>query len=481
MMHRPSVCFRLLLSAWCLAQACATSAAHDNPGPNIILIMADDLGYGELGSYGQQVIETPHLDTMAAQGMRFTNYYAGSTVCAPSRCVLMTGKHTGHARVRGNGPASIASLADDDLTVAELLKQAGYATALCGKWGLGELAGSEGLPNRQGFDHFFGYLNQTHAHNYYPEFLWRNGERVLLGNVVARPHANSLGGWATKKVAYSADLVADEAIQFVRTHYDRPFFLYWAATIPHANNEARAETGNGQEVPDFGPYADKSWPDPDKGHAAMITRLDSHVGRMFEALRQLGIDENTLVLFTSDNGPHREGGQDRRRFKPAGPLRGTKRDLYDGGIRVPLIVRWPARIAAGATTDHLSYHGDFLATAADIIGRAAPGTLDSVSLLPTLTGEGHQVPHEYLYWEFYEQGGKQAVRWQNWKAVRMPMHTGEIELYDVTSDIGERNNVAATEPELVARLERYMREAHLPDPNWAPSGDNRVRREFEDE
>jgi uncharacterized sulfatase len=437
--------------------------------PNIVLILADDLGYGDLGCYGQQVIETPRLDRMAAEGMRFTQFYAGSTVCAPSRCVLMTGLHTGHARVRGNGPVRLQSLQSEDVTVAELLKQAGYATALCGKWGLGDLPGGEdGLPTVQGFDYFYGYLNQTHAHNYYPDFLWRNNERVPLRNEVKHiPQADSPGGYATTKVEYSHDLIAGEAIRFVREHRDQPFFLFWAVTIPHANNEARRALGDGQEVPDYGNYADRPWRNSDKGQAAMITRMDADVGRLFDTLQELGIDDETLVLFTSDNGPHREGGQDVERFDPNGPLRGFKRDLYEGGIRVPLIARWPARIAAGSTSDHVAYSGDVFATLAEAANQPVHNGLDSVSMLPALRGRDEQQrQHDYLYWEFYEQGSKQAVRWQNWKAIRMPMLTGKTELYNLEADLGETRDLAAEHSDIVSQMEQMMDAAHVPDANW---------------
>jgi uncharacterized sulfatase len=461
------------LTAVCIANASATTALlaadTDQHSPSVVLILADDLGYGDLGCYGQREIRTPRLDRMAAEGMRFTQFYAGSTVCAPSRCVLMTGLHTGHARVRGNGPASIASLRSEDTTLPELLQQAGFATALCGKWGLGDAQpNNQGLPNDQGFEYFYGYLNQTHAHNYYPEFLWRNRERIQLQNIVTHlPQENSPGGYATKKVEYSHDLIADEAINFVRQHRDRPFFLFWALTIPHANNEARRALGNGQEVPDYGIYADRPWSEPDKGQAAMITRMDEGIGRLIDTLQELGIDDNTLILFTSDNGPHREGGQDVKRFDPNGPLRGMKRDLYEGGIRVPLIARWPGRTPAGRTTDHIAYHGDVFATVAEAVGQKMPEKLDSNSMLPTLIGQNdQQKQHEYLYWEFYEQGSKRAVRWKQWKAVRMPMLNGKTELYNLESDLGETTDVAADHPDIVARLEEMMDVAHVPDPNW---------------
>ena len=452
-----------------LSTAAASAADIDRP-PNIIIILADDLGYGDLGCYGQKVTQTPKLDHMAADGLKFTQFYAGSTVCAPSRCVLMTGLHTGHARVRGNGSDAQSSLTDKDVTVASMLKRAGYATALCGKWGLGAaVPGNQGLPNDQGFDFFYGYLSQVHAHNYYPDFLWRNKEREELQNVLkAKPH--SLRSISTKKVQYSPDLVRDEALKFVKEHRDQPFFLYWATTIPHANNELKYATGNGEEVPDLGIYADRPWSEQDKGQAAIITRLDSDVGRLFDLLRDLSIDDNTLVLFTSDNGSQHEGGQNTKHFDPSGPLRGFKRDLYEGGIRVPLIARWPGKVPAGTVSDHISYFGDVFATLAELTKQPSPQKLDSISILPTLEGQpAKQKEHDYLYWEFYEQGTKQAVRAKNWKAIRMPMITGKTELYDLATDIGETKDVAGKHPDVVKRLEHLMDESHVPDPNWVPN------------
>ena len=402
--------------------------------PNLIFVLVDDLGYGDLGCYGQKLIKTPRLDQMAAEGIRFTDFYAGNTVCAPSRSVLMTGQHMGHTHVRGNagGPdMSKQSLRDEDVTVAEVLHAAGYRTALCGKWGLGDdaMGGRSGLPRKQGFDFFYGYLNQVHAHNYYPEFLWKNETKSPLRNVVQRmdrTYGGFTGGWATKRVDYSHDLITNEALDFVRSNASNPFFLYLSLTIPHANNEGTRGTGDGQEVPDYGPYTTKDWSDQDKGQAAMISRMDADMGRLLDLLGELGIDENTVVMFSSDNGPHDEGGHDTDRFDPNGPLRGMKRDLYEGGVRVPMIVRWPGTAPAGTTSDHVGYFGDLMATAAELAGVECPENTDSISFVPTITGDAdQQVEHDYLYWEFYERGGKQGVRAGNWKAVRMPWGDGE--------------------------------------------------------
>jgi uncharacterized sulfatase len=440
--------------------------------PNIVFILADDLGYGDLGSYGQKVIRTPRLDRMAAEGMRFTQFYAGSTVCAPSRCVLMTGRHLGHAHVRGNAAGEnmlVQSLRDEDVTVAEVLKQAGYSTALIGKWGLGEL-GHPGQPLNQGFDSFFGYLNQVHAHNYWPDFLWRGREQVKLSNVVQpapRAYGGFRGGWSTVRKEYSHDLFVEEALAWLDAHRQGPFFLYLALTIPHANNEGAAGTGNGQEVPDYGVYAGEDWPEPDKGQAAMITRMDRDVGRLLDRLRQLEIDGDTLVLFSSDNGPHMEGGHDPLRFNPSGPLRGMKRDLYEGGIRVPLIAWWPKRIQPGGVSGHAGYFGDLMATACEMAGVGPPAETDSISFLPSLLGETHrQREHEFLYWEFYEGGSGQALRLGRWKGVRRPMFSGPLELYDLSRDPAEKYNVARGYPDVVRRLEASMERAHSDHPDW---------------
>jgi arylsulfatase A-like enzyme len=434
--------------------------------PNIIFILADDLGYGDVGCFGQKTIQTPNIDRMAREGMRFTDHYAGSTVCAPSRCALMTGQHTGHCLVRGNARVP---LRPEDVTVAELLKEAGYATGIIGKWGLGE-ADSTGIPNRQGFDYWFGYLNQRHAHNYYPKYLWRNEEQVELANEVNHiigGRDRSPGGVSTKRVEYSHDLFAEEALDFVEKHSNEPFFLYLTFTIPHANNEAGKE---GMEVPSLEPYADRDWPDPQKGHAAMITRMDRDIGRLMARLKTLGLDENTFVFFSSDNGPHKEGGADPDFFNSSGPLRGYKRALYEGGIRVPTIARWPGKIKAGSITGHVSTFWDFLPTCCDLAGISPPEDIDGISFLPTLLGQpGKQKKHEFLYWEFHEQGKRQAVRMGDWKGVRQNVAKnpdGPIELYSLKNDIGERHNIAGWHPEIVKKIEGYMKSARTPSENW---------------
>ena len=435
--------------------------------PNIIFILADDLGYGDLGCYGQQMIQTPNLDRMAAEGMIFTDHYSGTCVCAPSRCSLMTGLHTGHTYIRGNSevqPMGQLPLPAETVTLPKLLKQAGYTTALIGKWGLGG-PDSTGTPNKQGFDYFFGYLCQRHAHNYYPEFLFRNDERVPLGNEV-KP-VNPPSGVATKRVQYSHDLFSAAALDFVARHKREPFFLYLAYTIPHANNEAGK---NGMEVPSYGPYTGERWPRPQKGHAAMITRMDADIGKLFARLRALGLDKKTLVLFSSDNGPHKEGGADPEFFNSNGALRGQKRDLYEGGIRVPLIARWPGRIAAGSGTNHVCAFWDLMPTFCDLAAVTPPENTDGISFLPTLLGEpARQEEHPYLYWEFHEQGKKQAVRMGDWKAVRLNVAKnpdGPIELYNLKDDLSEEHNVADQNAEIVRQMAEIMKTARTPAEHW---------------
>jgi arylsulfatase A-like enzyme len=412
--------------------------------PNILFILADDLGYGVPGCYGQREIRTPNIDALAEGGMRFTQAYAGSTVCAPSRCALMTGLHTGHAFIRGNAPID---LRPEDATVAEKLKAAGYRTALIGKWGLGT-AGHSGVPNRKGFDEFFGYLDQVHAHTYHPTMLWENERETFL-----------TGNFGPLRKDYSHDIFTERALRFIgRQNASDPFFLYLAYTIPHANNEMGQQTGNGMDVPSDAPYADRSWPQAEKNFAAMVTRMDRDIGRVMDALRARGLERDTLVIFTSDNGPHREGGHDPDFFHDSGPLRGIKRDLYDGGIRVPAIASWPGTIQPGRASDAVWAFWDFLPTACELARVDAPPRIDGVSFVPALRGRA-MLARDYLYWEFHEDGFGQAVRTGNWKGVRPKSRANPIELYDLSADIGEHHDVAQEHADLVSRISRWFESA----------------------
>lgn len=400
-----------------------------------MLILADDLGYGDLGCYGQKLIRTPHIDQLAAQGMKFTNAYAGATVCAPSRCALMTGKHNGHAAIRGNKeikPEGQVPMPADTFTIAHLMKKAGYVTGIVGKWGLGK-PDSASVPNKMGFDSFFGYNCQRLAHEYYPEYLWRNSEKVMLDG----KH-------------YSHDLLAEEALDFVRKNKDRPFFLYLAFTIPHQK----------LQVPDIEPYAREAWPENLKKLAAMITRMDRDVDRLMELLRKLQIDDNTLVFFTSDNGAAYRDAV----FHHSGPLRGYKRDMYEGGIRTPMLARWPGKIKPGTVSDQVWAFWDFLPTLAELTGQKPPADSDGISILPVLLG-GKTIEHPPLYWEFHERGFDQAARIGDWKAVRNGLGK-PLELYDLKTDPSEKNNVAAQNPELVQRFEQYLKTARVDSEIW---------------
>ena len=444
-----------------LAQPATAPANSPPPPPNIIFILADDLGYGDLGCYGQTKIKTPNIDKLADSGMRFTSWYAGCTVCAPSRCSLMTGLHTGHARIRGNATVPLQA---GDVTVAEILKQAGYKTAAFGKWGLGE-EGSSGVPGKKGFDDWFGYLSQVAAHDYYPTNLNRRDPEGREREVPLP--ANQAG----RKSSYSNDLFFQAALNYLRLNQShshrqtRPFFLYLPFTIPHANNELGAKTGNGMEVPDDAPYSHENWPQTEKNKAAMITRLDSYVGGLMAQLAKYHLDTNTLVIFTSDNGPHKEGGVSPRFFNSSGPFRGIKRDLYEGGIREPLIVWWPGKVRSGTTNDFVCAFWDFLPTTAAIAGASTPPGLDGISILPTLLGQPQTRNHQFLYWEFHEDGFKQAVRTGDWKGVRFGVD-GPLELYNLAADLSEKTNVAAAHPDIVARIEDYLKTARTEDKNW---------------
>ncbi|MBI5689841.1 MAG: arylsulfatase [Verrucomicrobia bacterium] len=439
--------------------------------PNLIFILADDLGYGELGSYGQKRIKTPHLDRMAAEGMRFPQFYAGSTVCAPSRSVLMTGLHLGHTRVRGNAGGrnmEAQTLLAGDITVARVLQQAGYATGLIGKWGLGEID-QPGEPRKQGFDYYFGYLNQGHAHNHFPSYLWRNGEKVALPNDLVSSGVWEGMGYSKNRQVYGDDLIAQEARDFVQRNREKPFFLFWSLVTPHANNERSRDLGEGNEVPDQGIYASEPWPESARNHAAMVTRMDRDIGELFALLKKLGLDERTVVMFSSDNGPHKEGGPnyDPSFFTPSGPLSGMKRSLTDGGIRVPFLARWPGRIKAGVVTPHVGYFGDLMATWAELAGATPPAAIDSLSFVPTLLGRGEQRRHRHLYWEFYEQGVSQAVLMEDrWKAIRLKTTSAPIQLYDLSTDVAEKNDLAARHPEWVARARELMTTSRVDNEHW---------------
>ncbi len=458
----------------------------DPDPPNIIYVIADDLGYGDLGSFGQEHIRTPNLDRMAEQGMRLTQHYAGSTVCAPSRSVLLTGYHAGRTQIRGNSevmPIGQYPLQYGTVTVSTLLQDAGYATGGFGKWGLG-YPGSEGMPSYQGFDEFFGFLGQRRAHFFYPEFLFHDrrgegAERVYLeGNVVddsSPEHFQHPGsGPPIEKRHYSADVIHDRAVGFIEEHSDRPFFLYYPSQIPHASLTVPDETLQlylneegesifSEEPRDPGHYTDQ--PMPKAAYAAMITHLDGQVGELLDKLEAEGIAENTLVIFTSDNGSHSEGGYHYSMLESNGPLRGGKRDLYEGGIRVPTIAWWPGTISPGSESDHISGFQDMLPTFSELASVTPPPGINGISMVPTLLGSGNQQEHDYLYWDFPGQGGKQAIRKDDWKAVRLHVADEEetrTELYNLAEDIGEQNDLADHHPEMVAQMEELMRQAYVP-------------------
>ena len=434
--------------------------------PNVILIVADDMGYGDLGCYGQQLIRTPHLDCLAEKGILFTDFYSGTSVCAPSRAALMTGMHTGHTPVRGNfeiKPEGQFPMPDSSFTIAELFRSKGYATGGFGKWGLG-YPGSEGDPMRQGFDRFYGYNCQRQAHNFFPDHLWSDGNRIELSN---RPD---------QQTQYAPDLIQEKALDFIDQHRQSPFFLYLAYTLPHAALQLPAGDSAYESYKKAFQERAVAVPKPWNGvgyqpnaypraaYAAMVTRVDRHVGEVMKKLHQLGIDRNTLVLFTSDNGPHREGGHDPSYFNSSGGFRGIKRQLHEGGMRVPMIAYWPDRIRKGRSSDHPGASWDLLPTFASMLAAKAPAGIDGISLLPLLTGNGKQAQHEFLYWEFHEDGGRQAVRMGKWKGVRqqaMKIADAQIELYDLSNDPAESHDISASQPEVVARIRKVMQTQHI--------------------
>ena len=478
-----------LLSAIFLiaAVSCASSKEEEVlEKPNIIYILADDLGYGDLSFLGQTKFKTPNIDKLAAEGMVFTQHYAGTTVCAPSRSALMTGLHTGHTQVRGNRGLNGGQfpLKEGTQTLATLLKEAGYATGAFGKWGLG-YPGSEGEPLNQGFDVFFGFNSQTIAHNYYPRELWDNDKTVKLE-----------GNQGTEQGQYAPNLIQEKRLAFIEKNKDNPFFMFVPTIVPHAELFAPEEymekflTKTNPEPPyqyesKLGPetyydglddpehprykaggYGSQAY--PHAAFAAMVTLLDDHVGQIVSKLEELNLVENTIVIFTSDNGPHLEGGADPDFFNSNGPFQGYKRDLHEGGIHVPMIVSWPIKVKKGSETDHVSAFWDILPTFSDIVGIETVGTLDGISFLPTLLGTDDQPTHSHLYWEFHEKGGKQAIRKGKWKGIKLNVFEGNetIQLYDLEQDPGETKDLASEYPEVVEEIKGLMQSSRTEDSEW---------------
>jgi arylsulfatase A-like enzyme len=436
--------------------------AQPRSRPNVVIVQADDLGYGDLSAYGQARFETPSLDRLAAGGMRFTEYYAGSTVCGPSRAALMTGLHTGHGWIRGNGEIP---LREEDVTLGMALRDAGYRTAVIGKWGLG-IPGTSGMPDKKGFEYAFGFLDHRHAHRQFTDHLYRNGERIATD--VDHDYAN--------------DLFTREAAMFIERTDPRPFLLYLNYTVPHAefrvpSDSLDAMRGRFPETPFENARADgratgpdnvslgyRSQPTPKAAFAAMITRMDRDIGRLQDLLRSRGVERGTLFMFISDNGPSQEGGADPVYFKSAGGLRGIKRDLYEGGIRVPMIASWPGTIPAGRVSAHPWAHWDIFPTVAELAGAKTPAGIDGMSMARALRGEA-QPTHEFFYWEFHERGFQQAVRMGQWKAIRL-RKDAPLELYDLRADPREERDVAEGHRDVVATIERYLRTARTDSPIW---------------
>ncbi len=457
--------FTKVLAAACCGLAVAAGAAVEKP--NIIYILADDLGYGDLSCLGQEHFQTPNIDALKAKGMFFTQHYSGSTVCAPSRSALMTGQHTGHTFVRGNKeimPEGQHPIPADVTLIPEMLKEAGYVSGAFGKWGLG-FPGSEGEPLKKGFDVFYGYNCQRLGHHYYPFHLWDNDQKVILE-----------GNAGTAKGTYGPTLIHERTIKFIEDNKDKPFFAYVASIIPHAELAAPEKymkmfSGKFEEPKPFkgldagpelrlGRY--QSAPEPRAAFAAMITLLDDQVGEIVAKVEELGIADKTLIIFTSDNGAHQEGGADPKFFNSNGPFRGHKRDLFDGGVHVPMIACWPGKIAAGSESDHISAFWDMVPTFNELAGVSVPEDSDGISMVPALLGKGDQPKHKYLYWEFHERGGRIAVRMGKWKGVRYNVlkdPNAPMKLFDVTVDPGEQKNVAGEHPEVVEQILGIMKKA----------------------
>jgi len=459
----------ILIICSCTAKDSAkrTSSEIAPEKPNIIYIIADDLGYNDLSCYGQKNFSTPNIDKLASQGMLFTQHYSGSTVCAPSRSVLMTGLHTGHTYIRGNKevrPEGQHPLPASIHTMAEALQEEGYTTGAFGKWGLGS-PDSEGDPLNQGFDRFYGFNCQRYGHHYYPHHLWDDDQKIILDRNEGK-----------KKGSYAPTLIQAEVINFLEANKDKPFFLFKPTIIPHAElaaPESYMEKNRGKFLPekpyegyDEGEdYRNGPYESQEETHAAfvsMIQVLDDHVGEIVQKVEDLGIADKTIIIFTSDNGPHLEGGADPEYFDSNGPLKGFKRDLYEGGIRVPMIAKWPGKIKAGSISNHISAFWDVYPTLSDIAGIDPPQDIDGISFGPTLTGDGDQKAHEYLYWEFHEKGGRQAVRKGKWKGVKynvLKNPNQKIELYDLSKDLGEENDIAAENPEMVNDMKEIFKTA----------------------
>ncbi|MFT4566705.1 MAG: arylsulfatase A-like enzyme [Saprospiraceae bacterium] len=453
----PFITTLLLVVSACTQKDERQDSMRSETMPNIVFIMADDMGYADAGSYGQKLIKTPNIDKLAAEGLRFTQCYSGSSVCAPARSVLMTGLHTGHTRVRGNfglggviglaGKKGRVPLRKEDITIAELLQEAGYRTAMVGKWGLGE-PNTSGEPNKKGFDEFYGFLNQRRAHSYYPDYIWKNKEKVILK-----------GNKEGKGTDYTHDLFADYALDFIKRNAEKPFFLYLPLCIPHGR----------YELPDQGDYKNENWTDDARSYAAMISRMDNSVGRVMAALKDAGIDDNTYVFFTSDNGASGTS-EEWKLFDSNSPLRGIKRDPYEGGIRVPMIVRHPSVIKSGSTSNVPWYFADVLPTLSELLGISIPKNIDGVSIASTIAGTEQLELHDrMMYWEFYEKEGWRAIRMGKWKAIQHNMHKKDrspIELYDIGSDISENNDVADKYPEIVKQAERLFAREHVPSEHY---------------